>query len=60
MSLGQGMGSGSMSANRRTLLLFGGLVFLVGLIAWPSLMGRVQYARTRAELRAIRDAAAGA
>lgn len=49
-----------MSANRRTLLLFGGLVFLVGLIAWPSLMGRVQYARTRAELRAIRDAAAGA
>ena len=60
MSLGHGMGSGSMSANRRTLLLFGGLVFLVGLIAWPSLMGRVQYARTRAELRAIRDAAAGA
>jgi serine protease Do len=49
-----------MSANQRTLLLFGGLVVLVGLIAWPSFMGRVQYARTRAELRAIRDAASGA
>ncbi|MFM8633255.1 MAG: S1C family serine protease [Planctomycetia bacterium] len=45
---------------RRTLLLFAGLVVLVGMIAWPSFMGRVQYARTRAELRAIRDAAKGA
>ncbi|MFM7034954.1 MAG: S1C family serine protease [Planctomycetia bacterium] len=45
---------------RRTLLLFAGLVSLVGMIAWPSFMGRVQYARTRAELRAIRDAAKGA
>jgi S1-C subfamily serine protease len=44
----------------RTALLFLGLVVLVSLIAWPSLVGRVQYARTRAELRAIRDAAAGA
>jgi serine protease Do len=60
MSLGRGLRGESMSANRRTLLLFGGLVFLVSLIAWPSFMGRVQYARTRAELRAIRDAAAGA
>ncbi len=44
----------------RTVLLFLGLVVLVSLIAWPSFVGRVQYARTRAELRAIRDAAAGA
>jgi serine protease Do len=60
MGIRRGSGSESMSANQRTLLLFGGLVFLVGLIAWPSFMGRVQYARTRAELRAIRDAASGA
>lgn len=44
----------------RTTLLFLGLVGLVGLIVWPSLAGRVQYAKTRAELAAIRDAAAGA
>lgn len=48
------------SANRRTLMLLAGLVFLVGLIAWPSFMSRVQYARTRAELAAIRDAASQA
>lgn len=60
MGTGRETGSGSMSANQRTLLLFCGLVFLVGLIAWPSFMGRVHYARTRAELRAIRDAASGA
>jgi len=40
-----------------TLVLFCGLVGLVALIAWPSLAGRVQYAKARAELRAIRDAA---
>jgi S1-C subfamily serine protease len=34
-----------------------GLVILVTLIVWPSLQGRIQYARTRAELAAIRDAA---
>ena len=45
------------STSRRTLLLFLGLVFLVTLIVWPSLSGRIQYARTRAELAAIRDAA---
>jgi S1-C subfamily serine protease len=45
------------SGNRQTLVLFAGLVVLVALITWPSLMGRVQYARTRAELAAIRDAA---
>ena len=50
-----GQGSG-----RRTLVLFTGLVTLVGLIVWPSLAGRIQYAKTRAELAAIRDAAAGA
>lgn len=48
------------AANRRTLLLFVGLVALVGLVAWPSFVGRLQYARTRAELAAIRDAAASA
>ena len=42
----------------RTLTLFGGLIVLVTLLAWPSFVGRVHYARTRAELRAIRDAAA--
>jgi S1-C subfamily serine protease len=44
----------------QTLALFAGLVTLVGLIVWPSLAGRVQYAKTRAELAAIRDAAASA
>ncbi|MFM7207990.1 MAG: S1C family serine protease [Planctomycetaceae bacterium] len=48
------------AANRRTLLLLGGLVTLVGLISLPSLSGRMQYARTRAELAAIRDAASQA
>lgn len=32
-------------------------MLLVALIVWPSFMGRIQYARTRAELAAIRDAA---
>ena len=45
------------AADRRTLVLFLGLVALVGLLVWPSLAGRIQYARTRAELAAIRDAA---
>lgn len=45
------------AADRRTLLLATGLVVLVGLIAWPSFVGRIQYAKTRAELSAIRDAA---
>lgn len=48
------------TANRRTLLLFLGLVAVVGLIAWPSFVARVHYARTRAELAALRDAALGA
>jgi serine protease Do len=48
------------AADRRTLVLFAGLVGLVGLIVWPSLAGRIQYAKTRAELSAIRDAAEGA
>jgi serine protease Do len=47
----------SAAANRRTLILFCSLVLLVGLIAWPSLAGRLHYAKVRAELRAIRDAA---
>jgi len=45
------------AATRRTLVLFTGLVALVTLIVWPSFAGRLQYARTRGELRAIRDAA---
>jgi serine protease Do len=53
-------GDDRRAANLRTLALFAGLVTLVGLISWPSLAGRVQYAKTRAELAAIRDAAAGA
>ena len=52
--------SADNAADRRTLLLAAGLAALVGLIAWPSVAGRVQYARTRAEIAAIRDAAAGA
>jgi S1-C subfamily serine protease len=47
------------AASRRTLLLTLSFVGLVSLIVWPSLMGRVQYARTRAELAAMRDAAIG-
>jgi S1-C subfamily serine protease len=43
--------------SRRTVILFVGLVVLVGLIVWPSFLGRIRYAQTRAELRAIRDAA---
>ena len=46
------------AANRRTLALFAGLVVLVGLLVWPSVVDRLHYARTRAELRALRDAAA--
>jgi S1-C subfamily serine protease len=41
----------------RTPWLFAGLVILVAMIAAPSFVGRIQYARTRAELAAIRDAA---
>jgi S1-C subfamily serine protease len=48
------------AANWRTLLLSLGLVALVGLIVWPSMAGRIQYAKTRAELSAIRDAASKA
>ena len=43
--------------SRKTVVLFCGLVVLVGFIVWPSLLGRIRYAQTRAELRAIRDAA---
>jgi serine protease Do len=53
-------GSAGRGAGLRTTLLSLGLVTLVGLIVWPSLAGRIQYAKTRAELAAIRDAAAGA
>ncbi|MFO0422573.1 MAG: S1C family serine protease [Planctomycetia bacterium] len=49
----------SSPATRRTLLLSLGLVGLVAMIVWPSLVARVQYARTRAELAAMRDAAIG-
>jgi S1-C subfamily serine protease len=53
-----GDGKAAAAANRRTLFLFAGLVILVGLLVWPSLMDRLHYARVRAELRALRDAAA--
>ena len=36
------------------------LVVLVAILCWPALMGRIQYAKTRAELAAIRDVAIGA
>ncbi len=49
-----------MEASNRTPWLVLALVALVALIAMPSLVGRVQYAKTRAELAAIRDAAANA
>jgi hypothetical protein len=48
------------AASRRTFILSLGLAVLVGMIAWPSFVARIQYARTRAELAAIRDAAIGA
>jgi serine protease Do len=51
---------GGGRGTRLTAVLFIGLVTLVGLITWPSFVGRMQYARTRAEIAAIRDAAAGA
>lgn len=50
----------SVAADRRTAILFLALVGLVALIALPSLVGRIHYARIRAELKAIGDAAAGA
>jgi serine protease Do len=47
-------------ASLRTAVLALGLVILIALIVWPSFVGRIQYARTRAELAAIRDAASQA
>ena len=44
----------------RTPLLVLSFVTLLTLLAWPSFVGRIQYAKTREELAAIRDAAAGA
>jgi len=43
----------------RTPLLVLALVVVLTLLAWPSFIGRIQYAKTREELAAIRDAAAG-
>jgi serine protease Do len=54
------MGDAGQLVTWRTAILFAGFVLLVGLIAWPSLEGRIRYAQTRAELAAIADAAAGA
>ncbi len=50
----------SMAASNRTPWLVLGLVSLVVLIAAPSFIGRIQYAKTRAELAAIGDAASKA
>jgi len=47
----------AVGTSRKTPWLFAGLVLLVAMIAAPSFVGRLQYARTRAELSAIRDAA---
>ena len=49
-----------MEGTRRTPWLILGLVALVAMIAAPSFVGRIHYARTRAELAAIRDSAANA
>ena len=51
------MNVSAAGVSRRTVVLFLGLVVLVALIVWPSIAGRIRYAQTRAELRAIRDAA---
>jgi len=51
------MTASAAGVSRRTVVLFLGLVVLVALIVWPSIAGRIRYAQTRAELRAIRDAA---
>jgi serine protease Do len=51
------MNHSAAGGGRRTVVLFLGLVVLVSLIVWPSIAGRIRYAQTRAELRAIRDAA---
>ena len=47
-------------ARGRTLILVAMFVFLIGLIALPSFIGRIQYAKTKAELTAISDSAANA
>ena len=52
--------SPSQAANRRTLYLVLGFLGFMAMILWPSFMGQIHYQRTRSELRAIRDAAAGA
>jgi len=52
--------AGLKIADLRTVALFLGFVTVVGLLAWPSLAGRIQYAKTRGELAAIRDAAKAA
>jgi serine protease Do len=60
MSTPQGSQDQGSPVTWKTAVLFTGLMVLVGLIVWPSLAGRIQYARTRAELAAIADAATGA
>ena len=49
--------SSTVGTSRRTVVIFSGFVVLVALIVWPTFLGRIRYAQTRAELRAIRDAA---
>ena len=50
--------SRSAAAVLQTAILALGLVILVSLIAAPGVMERIQYAKVRGELAAIRDAAA--
>ncbi len=52
--------SARVAASWRTATLFAGLVVLVTLIAWPSFIGSIEYAKVRAELAAIADAASEA
>ena len=54
---GPGGGGGGAVVTWRTVALLAALLALVGLIAAPSVVERIHYARMRGELAAIRDAA---
>ncbi len=54
---GPGGGGGGAAVTWRTVALLAALLALVGLIAAPSVVERIHYARVRGELAAIRDAA---
>ena len=54
---GPGGGGGGAAVTWRTVALLAALLALVGLIAAPSVVERIHYARVRGELAAFRDAA---